>query len=121
MEFATKVKLAHAFREAADALLGTLWVNHGDNLPAFNIDEIATSNHFRLEVKRPASVNECDAKMMMFSFIRNGIIEMTVYYDLTKASSKKAVQLVDAGVQHKHTYSEAGNMLMAYYNQVMYA
>lgn len=119
MDFATKVQLSTAFREAADALLGTLWIHHGDALPAFNIDELTDVNHFRLEVKNPASAEVCDQQVMMFSFMRNGQVELSIYYDLAKAETKRAVQLVDVGVMFKHSYSEAGSLLMSYYNQAL--
>lgn len=114
-----KIKLSQAFREAADMLLGTLWIQKGV-LPTMTIVEQLRHNNLMLEVKNPASEKEVDREIVMFTFLLNGFVELTIYYDLRKAASKKAVELHDSNARGVTSYQEAIGMLLAYYAEVMF-
>lgn len=114
-----QVKLGMAFREAVDMLLGTLWVQKGE-LPSMTIVEQLRHNELVLEVKNPASEKEPDSKIVMITFLLNGFVELTLYYDLSKAAGKKAVEVFDAHIRSPHSYQEAMGMLLAYYAQAKF-
>lgn len=112
------VKMRQAFNEAADALLGTLWVNVGHAMPSMVIHEQLCYNNLTLEVKQPASDREADRNIVGFSFAINGITEFSMYYDLAVAESKKAVYLFAENVTRPVIYQEAMSLLMSYYKEV---
>lgn len=112
------VKMRQSFNEAVDALLGTLWINVGHAMPSMVIHEQLLHNQLTLEVKRPASDRASDCNIVGFSFAINGITELSMYYDLAIAESKKAVYLFAEHVTRPVVYQEAMSLLMSYYKEV---